>query len=152
MNKQDLLEKELSNLYAINKQIDDHFDGKTIPFFYKEHQSMMADYLRYVDECKRATTIILNRLKINPANTTDSIVAEITENLDDILNKDLNDEVKSAGYLMSLNRLLGYQVANLENIAFIASGSADFGALKRPKHNFQLIQEALFDLYSAKHV
>jgi len=57
---------------------------------------------------------------VNPGNTSDSIVHEITENLQSIVTeKGLSKKVRELGYMMSLNRLIAYHAANMENIRYL---------------------------------
>lgn len=66
---------------------------------------------------KEQVSKTLRNLDINPGNTTDSIVQEITENLQEIATqKGYGKEVRRWGYTMSLNRLISYHEANIENL------------------------------------
>jgi len=121
MTKQDLLNKELSNFYALNKQINKYFNGSEIDFLPESVQLGLMDYLRIVCESEEITGAILEKSAVNPTNTIDSIVSEITENLNQIIKQDLDDQVKAAGYRMSVNRLISYQLANFENLKFVGN-------------------------------
>ncbi len=120
MNKQDLIGKELSNLYAIAKQVNDYFNGSDISFLNERRKGIVADYLQF--SCKNEEDIaeMLRNINVNPGNTKDSIIEEITENLHHIvLQKDATNKLKSLGYMMSLNRLISYHMANIDNIRFV---------------------------------
>ncbi|MGB3144083.1 MAG: hypothetical protein WBB24_08235 [Maribacter sp.] len=120
MNKQDLIGKELSNLYAIAKQVNDYFNGSDISFLNERRKGIVADYLQF--SCKNEEDIaeMLRNINVNPGNTKDSIIEEITENLHHIaLQKDTTNKLKSLGYMMSLNRLISYHIANIDNIRFV---------------------------------
>jgi len=120
MNKQDLIGKELSNLYAIAKQVNDYFNGSDISFLNERRKGIVADYLQF--SCKNEEDIaeMLRNINVNPGNTKDSIIEEITENLHHIvLQKDATKKLKSLGYMMSLNRLISYHMANVDNIRFV---------------------------------
>ena len=120
MNKQDLIGKELSNLYAIAKQVNDYFNGSDISFLNERRKGIVADYLQF--SCKNEEDIaeMLRNINVNPGNTKDSIIEEITENLHHIvLQKDATKKLKSLGYMMSLNRLISYHMANIDNIRFV---------------------------------
>lgn len=120
MDMQDLLGKELSNLYAIAKQVNHYFNGSDISFLNEERKQIVENYLQF--SCKNEEDIaeMLRNINVNPGNTKDSIIEEITENLHQIiLQKDTTRKLKSLGYMMSLNRLVSYHMANVDNIRFV---------------------------------
>jgi len=145
MNKKDLLKEELSNLYAICKQVNSYMNGSEIDFLTEKHQLLLMDYLKAVCQCEDNTSTILSELDINPTNTTDSIVNEITDNLKNIIVQDIDNDVKAPGYLLSLNRLMNYQLANLENIQYISTDEVNMDILNDLKGNFQKLKNNLLN-------
>lgn len=120
MDKEELLGKELSNLYAISKQINNFFNDSDISFLSERRKDMLANYLKL--SCKNETEIseTLRLMNVNPGNTKDSIVDEITENLHEItIKKGFKKGSKQDAFMMSLHRLISYHVANIENIGFL---------------------------------
>ena len=120
MDKEELLGKELSNLYAISKQVNHYFNDSDISFLSERRKVILEDYLKL--SCKNEVEIAetLRHINVNPGNTTDSIVNEITENLQEIIsNNGFKKDSKQLSYMMSLNRLISYHVSNIENIRFL---------------------------------
>lgn len=117
MKKVELLGKELSNLYAIAKQVIHYFEENETSFLSKKVQNIIIQYVKFCEANKEQVSNILMNLEVNPGNTTDSIVEEITENLQSIaVQKGSSTEVRQLGFTMSLNRLISYHRANLENL------------------------------------
>ena len=121
MNQSTLVKKELSNFYAINKQVNQYFNGSEIDFLPENIQQILMDYVRITCACEEDTSSVLHALGFNPTNTIDSIVQEITRNLQDTIREEISDDVKATGYQLSLNRLIGYQISNLENLKFMTA-------------------------------
>jgi len=120
MKKVDLLGKELSNLYAIAKQVNHYFDESDISFLSEKVQKILVNYVKFSCTNEEQISKTLRELNVNPGNTIDSIVNEITENLRDITTqKGYSKEIKELGFMMSLNRLIGYHESNLENIHYL---------------------------------
>lgn len=120
MDKQELLGKELSNLYAINKQVSHYFKNSDLSFLDEHRQQTVNNYINTNLKNEELVTKMLRLLEVNPGNTVDSIVNEITENLHEIsLKKTDNKALNGLGYMMSFNRLLSYHKANVVNIDFI---------------------------------
>lgn len=120
MDKQELLGKELSNLYAINKQVSHYFKNSDLSFLDEHRQQTVNNYINTNLKNEELVTKMLRSLEVNPGNTVDSIVNEITENLHEIsLKKTDNKALNGLGYMMSFNRLLSYHKANVVNIDFI---------------------------------
>ena len=120
MDKQELLGKELSNLYAINKQVSHYFKNSDLSFLDEHRQQTVNKYINANLKNEELVTKMLRSLEVNPGNTVDSIVNEITENLHEIsLKKTDNKALNGLGYMMSFNRLLSYHKANVVNIDFI---------------------------------
>ena len=120
MDKQELLGKELSNLYAINKQVSHYFKNSDLSFLDEHRQQTVNKYINANLKNEELVTKMLRLLEVNPGNTVDSIVNEITENLHEIsLKKTDNKALNGLGYMMSFNRLLSYHKANVVNIDFI---------------------------------
>lgn len=120
MDKEELLGKELSNLYAISKQVNHFFNGSKIGFLNERRKTMLEEYLKLSCKYENDIAEALRHINVNPGNTTDSIVQEITENLQEILSESGNKkDSKQLSYMMSLNRLISYHVANIENIGFL---------------------------------
>lgn len=117
MKKEELLGKELSNLYAIAKQVKTYFDDSNISFLSEKAQQILVSYVGFSCRNEEQTSRILKSLEVNPGNTTDSIVQEIIENLHDIASqKGYSKEVRALGYMMSLNRLINYHAVNIDNL------------------------------------
>ncbi|TLF45552.1 hypothetical protein [Maribacter aurantiacus] len=120
MDKEELLGKELSNLYAISKQVNNFFNGSKIGFLNERRKTMLEEYLKLSCKYENDIAQALRHINVNPGNTTDSIVQEITENLQEILSESgIKKDSKQLSYMMSLNRLISYHVANIENIGFL---------------------------------
>ncbi|MDT7827785.1 hypothetical protein RQM65_03785 [Pricia sp. S334] len=120
MIKEDLLGKELSNLYAIAKQVNRYFDDSDISFLSEREQQLVMGYVKFSCANEEETSENLRIMQVNPGNTTDAIVAEITENLHEIATeKGLSKKVRELSYMMSVNRLVAYHTANLENIGYL---------------------------------
>lgn len=120
MTKEELLGKELSNLYAIGKQVNHHFNDSDISFLSERGQQLLMRYVKFSCANEEQTAEQLRSLQVNPGNTSDSIVHEITENLGEIAGaKGLDKKVKAMGYMLSLNRLVAYHAANVENIGYL---------------------------------
>lgn len=141
MNRQELLNKELSNFYAINKQINKFLNGSEIAFLPENAQRAVMDYLQLICKCEEQAAELLDRLDFNPANTIDSIVSEITDNLSNIIAEKIADPIKAMGYRMSWNRLVSYQLANVENLKFMANDDSDFRTLLECGEELRAIKE-----------
>ena len=119
MNKEELLGKELSNLYAISKQVNHYFNGSDISFLSERIQQLLMKYVKFSCNNEERVSESLRSLNINPGNTKDSIVQEIIENLNEIATqKEYAREVREMGFIMSLNRLISYHMANINNLDF----------------------------------
>jgi len=82
-------------------------------------QKMLVNYVKFCCANEKQVSNILRNLEINPGNTTDSIVREITENLHEITTlKDCSNEVRELGFTMSFNRLVSYHAANIANLDY----------------------------------
>jgi len=126
MDKEALLGKELSNLYAIYKQVNHFFDGSDISFLSERRQQTVMDYVKQSCKNEEVVAEALRNIQFNPGNTTDSVVNEITENLNEItLQKKENKHLNGLGYMMSFNRLVSYHEANVQNIEFILDEIAE---------------------------
>ena len=120
MTKDDLMGKELSNLYAIAKQVNHYFNDSDISFLSEGAQQLLMRYVKFSCANEEQTSENLRALQVNPGNTTDSLVNEMTENLHEIVTeKGLNKKVRELSYMMSLNRLVAYHSANIENIEYL---------------------------------
>ncbi|GLR16762.1 hypothetical protein [Portibacter lacus] len=139
-----LRKKELSNLYAIFKQSNNYFNKAAISFLTDKNQLMLTYFIKFSGELQENITLLLNDLSINPGNTKDAIVQEITENLNEIIRMNIQSEVMEIGYLMSVNRLMGYQIANLENLSFFRNGDEKLEALIEATEEFKNIQQSIF--------
>lgn len=119
MNKEELFSKELSNLYAIAKQVNHYFDGSDISFLSEKDYLILVEYVKFSCANEEQVSSSLRNLDINPGNTTDSIVKEMTDNLHEIATQTgLNKEVRALGYMMSVNRLVCYHAANIHNLDY----------------------------------
>jgi len=119
MTKDELLGKELSNLYAIAKQVNSYFNDSDISFLSEGAQRSLVNYVKFSSKNEEQVARALRNLEINPGNTTDSIVQEMTENLRVITNqKGLDTEVRELGFTLSLSRLISYHLANINNLDY----------------------------------
>jgi len=119
MTKDEILDKELCNLYAIAKQVNQYFNDSDISFLSERMQLLLVDYIKFSCANEEKVSHSLRNLNINPGNTTDSIVQEITENLRAItVQKGVDNDVKEMGFTFSLNRLITYHAANIDNLDF----------------------------------
>lgn len=144
MNRKKLFNEELSNLYAINKQVNKYFTKDNSRFLSEKHQVLLNEYLNVTRQCEKMTSNILDELDFNPTNTSDSIIEEIIENLANIARMDIDNVIKTPGYLMSINRLISYQLANLENIKYISSDEIKTNPLILMIENLKSIKDKLF--------
>lgn len=144
VDKQGLFNKELSNLYAIAKQANLYFDGSDIYFLSERVQQMLMDYLKLICQTEEMTSEALGQMDVNPTNTKDSIVEEITENLRQIADQDLDEPVKALSYQMSLNRLMAYHLANMENIALLGKDEKGLQPLIALRKELSSTKELLF--------
>ncbi|MEP2280897.1 hypothetical protein [Maribacter sp.] len=120
MDKEVLLGKELCNLYAINKQVHQYFKNSDVSFLSWRRQQTVKDYINFSKKNEESVAEMLRTLHINPGNTIDSIINEITDNLNEITQQTKeNKALNGLGYMMSFNRLVNYHKANVENIKFI---------------------------------
>jgi hypothetical protein len=116
MTKNEILGKELSNLYAIAKQVNNYFDGSDISFLSERTKVILGNYVKFSCANEEETSETLKALQVNPGNTTDSIVNEITDNLHEVVLANYSKPLKELNYQLSLNRLLSYHMANVDNI------------------------------------
>ena len=116
MTKNEILGKELSNLYAIAKQVNNYFDGSDISFLSERTKVVLGNYVKFSCANEEETSETLKSLQVNPGNTTDSIVNEITDNLHEVVLANYSKPLKELNYQLSLNRLLSYHMANVDNI------------------------------------
>ncbi|WP_413997016.1 hypothetical protein [Maribacter sp. 2307ULW6-5] len=119
MKKDELMGKELANLYAMAKQVNQFFADRTISFLSDYSHGLLSQYRAVSRNNENQVLESLRRLEINPGNTVDSVVREILENLNDILSKkDLEDDVREMAFVMSLNRLVHYHMASMANLEY----------------------------------
>jgi len=144
MNLSDLRAKELSNLYAMFKQTNEYFNGSAISFLTDKNQLMLTYYIKHTCGLEEEVSATLQDLSINPGNTKDSIAEEMTENLKDIIKMDIKSDVREKGYLLSINRLMSYQIANLENLSFLRDDDVRFENLLSSTEEFKNIQKSIF--------
>lgn len=116
MTKKEILGKELSNLYAIAKQVNTYFDGSDISFLSERTKVTLGEYVKFSCANEEETSETLKLMQVNPGNTTDSIVNEITDNLHEVVLGNYSKTLKELNYQLSLNRLLSYHLANVDNI------------------------------------
>ena len=123
MNREELVGKELSNLYAIAKQVNTYFDGSDISFLKGKMKNVLGSYVKFSCMSEKKTSQMLRNMQVNPGNTSDSIINEITENLHEIVISHHSDAIKNLGYSLSLNRLIAYHKANIENLEHLMADS-----------------------------
>lgn len=144
MTETELFEKEISNLYALTKQVNEYLNGSLISFLKPGQQEIAEDFLALNCELEERLTQHLQDQKINPGNTIDSIVREITENLENIAEGKMDEPVKAKGYTMSLNRLFSYQLANLENVKTLSGDPKFNGELAQYHQRVKTLKQKLF--------
>lgn len=123
MDRDEILGKELSNLYAIAKQVNTYFETNRAGFLEQRMRKVLNNYKEFSGGSEKKTAAMLRELKVNPGNTSDSIVKDITENLNDIEKSAHDNAVKELGYTLSLNRLISYHKANYENMEWLMKGT-----------------------------
>ncbi|WP_178991086.1 DUF892 family protein [Winogradskyella schleiferi] len=119
-NLNDLFEKELKNLYALEKQMQDTFETLESP----KPKGLKA----CVEKLKKRNTSdlntvqeIANNLSINPGNTVDSVAQEMLDNISEISSmEEIPNKVKNAGLVASLYRLVSYKTVNYYNVRRMA--------------------------------
>ncbi|MBC7000729.1 hypothetical protein [Cytophaga sp. FL35] len=116
MTKTDVLDKELSNAYALTKQINNLFENFDHSFLEKRTKSALTAYLDWNQKNERRFSDSSRELGINPGNTIDSVAKEMLENIGELDNGKLSKSVKNLSFKLCLNRLLSYHKANMENI------------------------------------
>lgn len=115
-----LLEQELKNLYALEKQIWDTASDLMEEIENKHLKKRFEKQAKYSEKNFQAVHHILQGKGINPGNTSDSVAEEMVLNLTQIQNEELNKSVKSAGMVSSLQRLAHYQLACITNVREMA--------------------------------
>ena len=81
MKKDELLAKELFNLYAIGKRVIRYFNEIKTSFLSKRVEKIIMQYVEFCKMNKEQVSTTLRNLDINPGNTTNSMVQVITQNL-----------------------------------------------------------------------
>ncbi len=119
MTKKEILGKELSNLYAIAKQVNTYFDGSDISFLSERTKVTLSEYVKFSCASEEETSETLKTMQVNPGNTTDSIVNEITDNLNEVVKGNYGNKIKELNYQLSLNRLIAYHATNVENCIYL---------------------------------
>lgn len=118
--------KELSNLYALAKQVNSYFDGSDISFLSERAQRILANYVAFSCRNEEETAQTLRNLQVNPGNTIDSVAEQILENLHEItMENGYDDRIREWGFMLSLHRLMAYHEANIENIPYIVEAAAE---------------------------
>jgi ferritin-like metal-binding protein YciE len=137
----DLFEKELKNLYAFEKQIQDTMMSLE-PSQSKKLMKRVDKFTKYnTSDYSTIQEMALN-LAINPGNTTDSVAQEMLKNISEIANMDLDINVKNAGLITSLNRLAAYKTIiyfNVRRMAKVLKMKKESKALKKIKRKNQAI-------------
>lgn len=144
MKIEDIREKELKNLYALFKQCNEYFDGSEISFLTDKKQLMLTYYIKFTCTLEEEVSNVLNEMEINPGNTKDSIAEEIVQNLSETISMEIEDGPKEIGYLLSVNRLMSYQIANLQNLQFFNNENQKLITLIESVEEFMNIQKSLF--------
>ncbi|MFC4097290.1 hypothetical protein [Euzebyella saccharophila] len=116
MTKTDVLDKELSNAYALTKQINNLFENFDHTFLDKRTKLTLTAYLDWNQKYEKSFSESLRELGINPGNTIDSVAKEMLDNISELDNEKLSKSVKNLSFKLCLNRLLSYHKANMENI------------------------------------
>lgn len=114
-NLNDLFVSEFKNLYALEKQfieVLEHIKGSVQDEYVAE---IISDLTEESEDQFDLVHDALYKMKINPGNTTDSVVNEMTENLRQAAAMNIPQEVKDEGIMASLNRLNYYRMACYEN-------------------------------------
>lgn len=116
MTQVEVFEKELSNLYALSKQINHHFQDYNQVFLQENLKKTLNNYLAWNSQCENNFAERLRALEINPGNTIDSVAKEIIDNLNELQTGDHSEDVRNLSFKLCFNRLVSYQKANMENM------------------------------------
>lgn len=116
MTTVEVFEKELSNIYALTKQINIHFINYNRNFLNENLNHLLSNYLDWNHTYETRIAECLRALEINPGNTIDSVAKEILDNIDELNSEVLSENVKNLSFQLCLNRLISYHRANIENI------------------------------------
>ncbi|WP_191859862.1 hypothetical protein [Hanstruepera ponticola] len=116
MDKNDLYRKELLNLLALCKQIEDALAKLKGDFLTHKEEKLVSAInsvnSRDINLFKKS----VSDNNYNLGNTKDSVAEEILKNIIESSRENIESVVKGQGVLASLNRLLNYKIANLENV------------------------------------
>lgn len=148
----DLFEKEFKNLYAFEKQIQDTMMSVE-PSQSKKLMKQVDKFTKYNKSDYATIQGMAQNLSINPGNTIDSVAQEMLKNISGISNLDLDINVKNAGLMMSLNRLVAYKTINYYNVRRMAKAlkmKKESKALKKIKSKNQDIASKLKSLTRKK--
>ena len=114
-NLNDLFVSEFKNLYALEKQFIEVLKQIKDNVVDEDLLQIVSDLTEEAEEQFNLVHDALKSKDINPGNTTDSVVQQMTENLRQASVMDIPQEVKDEGILASLNRLNYYRMACYEN-------------------------------------
>ncbi|MGI9526709.1 MAG: DUF892 family protein [Weeksellaceae bacterium] len=111
-NQQDILKLELKNLYALEKQSEEIMTSINEVIQHKEARKLLKKWNKTDSKHYKDLKRILDKNKINPGSTVDSVIAEILANIQEIANHtEASKEAKVVGLYASLNRLVHYKIA-----------------------------------------
>lgn len=114
-NLNDLFVSEFKNLYALEKQFIEVLKQIKDNVVDEDLLQIVSDLTEEAEEQFNLVHDALKSKDINPGNTTDSVVQQMTENLRQASVMNIPQEVKDEGILASLNRLNYYRMACYEN-------------------------------------
>lgn len=114
-NLNDLFVSEFKNIYALEKQFIEVLDEIKDHVIDEDLVQIISDLREETQEQFDLVHEALKLREINAANTVDSVVQQMTENLRQASLMSIPQEVKDEGILASLNRLNYYRMACYEN-------------------------------------
>ena len=117
MDIEGLYDKELKNLLALCSQMNETLSKLELDFLTHKGEKLLSAInsvnTRDVNLIKKS----LNDHNLNVGNTKDSVAEQILKNVKEISKSDIESDVKSQALMTSLNRLMHYKLANLENLS-----------------------------------
>ncbi|MXV37484.1 DUF892 family protein [Flavobacteriaceae bacterium Ap0902] len=152
--KQNILHSELKNLYALEKQSEEVMTTVLKGVKNKKVQKFLKKWQKADRQDYKAVKRLLEKNKINPGSTVDSVASEILKNIQEIASQtDTTKEAKAIGLYASLNRLVHYKIACYEASHKMAKAMGDSKlekTLKKSSKNLNKVAKRL-DKYAKKY-
>lgn len=121
MTIKDVMEAELKNIYAMEKQILDVLPDVSQKVDSKKVQKKSKKFEKKCSKGLDVAKKLLDELELNSTNTKDSVVEQMTKNILEISNNaKLDDKVKKMGILTSIRRLKAYRKSCYKNTRYCA--------------------------------